>query len=81
MGKECNLCPSEQLKDEKVGKHHRSKHTLDQIFLSHHEEVNKEEEDELLSDLWNTLLVDDDDSGLTEAEEKEVLKLNKYFAH
>ena len=44
------------------------------------EEIN-EEEDELHSDLWNTLLVDDDDSGLTEAEEKEVLKLHTYFAH
>ena len=63
LGKECYLCQLDQSKEEVVKTHHSSESTLDQIFLSHHQEENNEDEDELPSDLWNTLLVDDDDSG------------------
>ena len=60
---------------------HQDENNFDQIFLSHHQEEKEEEQECLETSLWNVLLTEDDESGLTEQEKKEVLKLHKYFAH
>ena len=81
---ECDLCKIESIKKKIVKEHHAPENRLDQIFLSHHEEEDGDEE-ELESEMWNILLTEEEDenadNGLTEDEEKEILKIHKYFAH
>ena len=76
----CDLCLDE-LQTDKVIQTHEPESTLESIFLSHHEEADSEDQDELNSASWETLLAENDDSVLTREEEKEILKLHKYFAH
>ena len=77
---ECNNCLIESQREKDV-QTHELETTIESIFISHHQEENNEDQDELNSALWDILLVDDDASGLSQDEEKEILKLHKYFAH
>ena len=71
LGAQCNLCDSELT----------NKDDCFQTLLSHHEEENEKYHDDLDPALWNILLTDEDESELTEAERKEIMKLHRYFAH
>ena len=60
---------------------HEEKHSTNNIFMVHHEENIDNDEIEFDSNLWDVLLAGTDEKELTEEEEKEVLKLHRYFAH
>ena len=77
-GDECNLCQFVKANERKLEKPGNGEHIF-QTFLSHHEEESSEDQDELNPALWSILLSENDDSGLTEAEEKEILILHRYF--
>ena len=77
---DCKLCAKE-VKSEGNLKEHELGNNFDQVFLPHHQEEEDEQEDCLETSIWNILLTEDDESGLTEEEKKEILKLHKYFAH
>ena len=61
------------------GEHHEAQ--IQEIFLSHHEEATDEDLIELSPTFWNILNAEKDENYLTADEEKEILKLHKYFAH
>ena len=52
------------------------------ILMVHHvEENNNDAEFELNPAIWNILFSENDESALTQQEEKEISKLHRYFAH
>ena len=51
------------------------------MFLTHHAEDVKKEELELNTKVWNVLFSEKDAKELTDEEQKEILKLHRYFAH
>ena len=72
-------------------KHMDSNHggSTKQILLSHHDvrgiddfdDVSNDDQIELDPVIWEMLLADNDERELSEGEEKEILKLHRYFAH
>ena len=64
----CDFCLNELQRDKDM-QTHNPESTLESIFLSHHQEEKIEDQDELNSALWETLLVDTDNSMLTQEEE------------
>ena len=83
---ECENCEKgstkENLRSEHIlSQHHHEENKTESIFLSHHEEDSDDYELEINPAVWNIFLSEDDSKELTQEEEKEVLKLHKYFAH
>ena len=54
---------------------------IENVFLSHHAEDQEDEELEFNLDAWNILINGIDEKCLTREEQKDILKLHKYFAH
>ena len=83
--KDCETCELQRneesnLKTPKFHKHEDAS-IYSQSFLSHHVEGENDEQIELNSFLWDILLMETDESDLTDEEKREVLKLHRYFAH
>lgn len=80
-----NLAQLQQDGCQLKGDAHQAKHEgsdrIESIFLSHHDEENDDEEIELNQTGWNILFSEEDESELTKKEEREILKLHRYFAH
>ena len=80
----CNSC-DKGLRSENEFCHHRGvehekRSSSHEVFLSHHAETINVDEIEVDPIVWAALF-SDDEKDLTEAEEKEILKLHRYFAH
>ena len=80
----CNSC-DKTLRSENEFCHHRGvehekRSSSHEVFLSHHAETINVDEIEVDPIVWAALF-SDDEKDLTEAEEKEILKLHRYFAH
>ena len=68
--------------DDHIGDKHDQNQVTSQIFLSHHnEKMDNDEAVELDPLIWNILFSNGNDKELTDAEQKEILKLHRYFAH
>ena len=76
----CNNCDLECSKNSNLKTHESDTHE-ESIFLMHHEEIIDETEIELSDVIWDIFFSEDEAKELTEAEQKEVLKLHRYFAH
>ena len=67
--------------DHHIGDNHEENQINNDIFLSHHAEQFDAEQIELDPVIWNVLFSDNDGKELSIEEEKEILKLHRYFAH
>lgn len=84
----CDYCDDEFGKNADLQNHvcaiHEDTRKFNNIFHSHHEEDDELDLIELDTNLWEILLSEKDENNtneLTDAEEKEILKLHRYFAH
>ena len=85
---ECDACNQDFEQIDDLQNHISSPHELDSqgvgignVFLLHHEEEQDDKEFEFNLDAWNILMNDTDEKCLTREEERDILKLHKYFAH
>ena len=61
---------------------HKHSNNTESVFLSHHEEeLSDDSQIEVNPLVWEMFYSEDEVKDLTEEEQKEVLKLHKYFAH
>ena len=76
-----DVCDKEFTNRATLKNHNDEQHQaqIQEIFLSHHEAATDEELIELGPTFWNILNAEKDENFLTEDEEKEILKLHKYF--
>ena len=84
----CDYCDDEFGKNADLQNHvcaiHEDTRKFNKVFHSHHEEDDELDLIELDTNLWEILLSEKDENNtneLTDAEEKEILKLHRYFAH
>jgi hypothetical protein len=76
---ECEQCEHNSIEEKDLGKHEETTH--EEILMVHHVEEKDDDEFEMNPAIWNILLSENDESALTQEEEKEISKLHRYFAH
>ena len=75
----CEKCANNYTEKVDFSSHKGNEH--ESIFMVHHVEEEDDCEFQMDPAVWNILLSENCDDGLTEIEKKEILKLHRYFAH
>ena len=83
----CEECGNKETDKEDLNTHRQREHEqhIQSIFMVHHEERKPVGDDDevfqLDTDVWNSLMLEDCETELSEQEKQEILKLHRYFAH